>query len=550
MMSRIRDFRRDARGSIAIAFAIAVIPATIAVGMTVDYVRAVNARTRLQQATDAAVIAAGRAAITDNPSDARAYAENFVKAASGFDARVRNFVISAGRTKICMDTTVDIARGLSQIGAFMDGGPVIPVSAAACTEFNDATFEIALVMDNSGSMASAATGGKSRLQAAKDAATQLVNLLMDSASMAGRVHFSVVPFNLSVKVGSQYARSAWTDTQGVSPIHWQQFDRDASVWKPQSRFDLFTELNVAFGGCFETRPGAWGLNDAPPTPGVPESYFVPHFAPDEPGDRGDTTYRFSTGGWSTQTYSYPNSYLDDFRSSTCSAADENSASDVGKAQKKLCKYRSRPSISTSGGRGPNYNCTGQSLMRLSQSKSTIVSAIDGMTANGNTNLMEGFAWGWRTLSPNAPFADGRSYVPDPSKPFNNKIVILLTDGRNVWNSANNHNDSIYAPMGFYGDDRLRGNIGSGSGIGNGGQATAALDAATQRACDNAKAQGVIVYTIGFASRTSDVNETLLRNCATRNGDGKVNYYFASDSAKLMEIFEDIANSIGRLRLTT
>ncbi|MGX7872333.1 hypothetical protein ACVDG5_005215 [Mesorhizobium sp. ORM6] len=47
-----------------------------------------------------------------------------------------------------------------------------------------------------------------------------------------------------------------------------------------------------------------------------------------------------------------------------------------------------------------------------------------MAASGATNVPEGMAWRWRTLSSGAPFTEGR---PETEK-GNDKVLIVLTDG--------------------------------------------------------------------------------------------------------------------------
>jgi hypothetical protein len=50
-------------------------------------------------------------------------------------------------------------------------------------------------------------------------------------------------------------------------------------------------------------------------------------------------------------------------------------------------------------------------------------------SGGGTNQAEGLAWGWRVLSPSAPFTEGRPYN-DPSDPVR-KVIVLMTDGENT-----------------------------------------------------------------------------------------------------------------------
>jgi hypothetical protein len=73
--------------------------------------------------------------------------------------------------------------------------------------------------------------------------------------------------------------------------------------------------------------------------------------------------------------------------------------------------------------------------------------------------------------------------------------------------------------------------------------TAWLDARTQLACTNAKANGILIYTIGFGADASG-SSTLLRNCAS---DPKY-FYQPQNSSDLQPVFQQIAQSINSLRI--
>ena len=110
--------------------------------------------------------------------------------------------------------------------------------------------------------------------------------------------------------------------------------------------------------------------------------------------------------------------------------------------------------STSQGRGPNYSCTTTPITPLTdvtteEGLAKIKTAIDKMASNGYTNVPEGTAWGWRTLSSTAPFTDGRPKL----EKGNDKIIIVLTDGANTYSSPNSDpadNKSTYAAYGYTG----------------------------------------------------------------------------------------------------
>jgi hypothetical protein len=165
-----------------------------------------------------------------------------------------------------------------------------------------------------------------------------------------------------------------------------------------------------------------------------------------------------------------------------------------------------------------------------------------MAANGNTNLLEGLMWGWRTISPNAPFADAKPYKTAD----NEKIIILLTDGMNAWSSASNHNKSVYSSFGYYGAGRLT--DPGGANPTTSATARAQMEAKTLSACGNAKAAGVTVYTVGFSVSIDPIDAAgldLLKKCASSPQMA----YVANDSSTIVTVFEEIAKSIGGLRLT-
>ncbi len=166
--------------------------------------------------------------------------------------------------------------------------------------------------------------------------------------------------------------------------------------------------------------------------------------------------------------------------------------------------------------------------------STLQTAADDLQAAGNTNILEGVTWGWRVLSPGEPFTQGKAY----GAPNNRKIIILMTDGMNNFGGVNNMNDSSYFTYGFA-RQGLIGQVTSDNGALND-----LLDAKTLQACANAKAAGVVIYTIGFGSGANG-SADLLRSCATQ-----ASYYFApQNSSDLDPVFQLIAQSINNLRIS-
>lgn len=100
--------------------------------------------------------------------------------------------------------------------------------------------------------------------------------------------------------------------------------------------------------------------------------------------------------------------------------------------------------------GPNAGCIAQPLIRLTDSFSAVKAGMDGMVAGGDANIAAGVMWGWHTLSPNAPFADGAAYSDDTTR----KIMVLMTDGENHNVVTSSPNASVYGGLGYIWQNRL------------------------------------------------------------------------------------------------
>jgi small-conductance mechanosensitive channel len=167
-------------------------------------------------------------------------------------------------------------------------------------------------------------------------------------------------------------------------------------------------------------------------------------------------------------------------------------------------------------------------------------AVNAMTATGNTNVPLGTMWGWHTLSPNAPFRDGRPYTAERLQ----KIIIIMTDGENVLSDTNSPSDGAYSGLGYIWQNRL------GRTSGDTGQRRTAMDnrfdhptASTEDMCGNMKTAGIEVYTV--AVQVDSSAQTLLRRCAT-----DADHYFPVNSASgIGAAFDRIAGAIENLRIS-
>jgi Flp pilus assembly protein TadG len=212
-------------------------------------------------------------------------------------------------------------------------------------------------------------------------------------------------------------------------------------------------------------------------------------------------------------------------------------------QERLCKYANATVSYTDGDTGPNVDCPAQAIQPLTDNSSTLLTKIGNMVAKGGTNIHEGAIWGWRVLSPTAPFSEGGAYTG-----ANSKVMILMTDGENTtyYNSGNKNttlNGSDFYSSNGYPYNSNPNNFRLGWMNANNTQLEDEMDARTVASCNGAKAMGIVVYTIGLSS-PEDRKDTLLA-CASDSGKA----YFPTSPAELNAIFRKIAKELSQLRLS-
>lgn len=495
----LKRFARDTAGVTAMLFGLTLIPMLGFVGGAIDFANAYQIRTKLQNAVDAATLAAGREIdLGASEGEATTVANRVLQSNLGdnFPAGARvNFSFS-GKT-----VTAIGAMNVDTYILGVVGVDVFPVDVTSTVDISGGTIELALVLDNSGSMRG------SKLRDLKQAARNLSQTLFQADRTSDGVKIAVVPFAAAVNVGNGNANAPWMDTAGQSSIHFENFTPNIT------RFQAYDMLrNTRWAGCVEVRPSPHDTTDSPPSGG--DALFVPTFAPDEPD-----------GNWS-----YNNSYIDDDGGSC--GRPPRGETDL-QAQEKTCKYnRAWPSA---GRPGPNYMCDPRALQPLTQTQGQVISSIDNMQADGMTNILEGVMWGWRVLSPGEPFTEGRDY----SVTDNRKYMIVMTDGANTHTGRNNQNMSRYSAFGYSKNGRLRAATSSTSRL------VDTMNTKTLEGCNNAKASNITIFTIAFDVNDQDTVD-MLRSCAS----GNERAFSISNGSALIAVFEAIANELNRLRITS
>lgn len=201
-MQALRRFVSDRRGSTAAIFAVALVPILACVGAAIDYARAENARARLQNALDATAVAlvrdAGRMNDRQLETRAKAILAGMFRSEAGVAAR--DVTVSRDGQVIRVQAEATVPTTIMRL---MGRGDVEVGGEARATAGNR-TIELALVLDNTGSMATRDKMGKLKV-----AAHGLLDELDRAAAGGDRVSVSVVPFDTQVRLNPNERNQAW-----------------------------------------------------------------------------------------------------------------------------------------------------------------------------------------------------------------------------------------------------------------------------------------------------------------------------------------------------
>lgn len=203
--------------------------------LSVDYSELLRQKHGTLNALDAAGLATAQHIVAGaSDADTVAFAKTFFEANLGpvdpantsLTVTLPNNNAGGGTLKLCSALTY--TPYFLPAAAMLTGGS--GTAFTACSEIRlKNTLEVALVLDNSGSMNNLGSGtGVKRIDLLKTAAKQLVDTLALQAQQMKQVskpvQFSLVPFAASVNVGPTHDQEGWMDQDGISPIQHEDFD--------------------------------------------------------------------------------------------------------------------------------------------------------------------------------------------------------------------------------------------------------------------------------------------------------------------------------------
>jgi Flp pilus assembly protein TadG len=483
-----KSFWRAKGGATAVVFAVTLIPISLAVGASIDFMRFWSARDKLQTLADAAALAAATSTSNDR-AVLLTLATNVLNAhADGealYDVAVDDLTITENG-EVILDTSAEVQSAFMQLVGYdrLD----LQVSSTAFRGV-PGTIELAMVLDNTWSMSKVDSRGVSRIAALKSSANILLTALSQGNST--NIKVGLVPYADYVNVGTSNRSQSWLNVPA-----------DTTTTSPKICTTKTTKEQ-----CTKTQVGS-KQTCTKYVDGVAEQYDCTVYT------NTCTTitvapYESCTGGGTTTNRWYG-----------CVGSRTSGTLRLNDTQ---------PATPYPGYLATSANCLNP-IVPLTNNFVVLKQAIDGMIINiGSykpaTYIPAGLIWGINILSPTEPFSEGRAY--DPANTTPKKVLVVMTDGENTltFNSTNGRHVAF---------------------------SSNATTAATQRTatnndtlalCTYAKSQGIEVFTVALAV-TNPAALTMLRSCAT----DPAHHFDATDSAALETSFASIARDLRVIRI--
>lgn len=488
MITAVRHFHRrvrsDERGVVAIWVALC---ATVFMGLVasaVDVGLAYHERTRLAAALDAAGLAMGAAPPGTTQTELKRIGQLYFNQNYGNDGLTGQPV--AMQASFSQDLNTITVSAMTQVPtnfARTLGFESIPVAAQSEVRRLSKALELAMVLDNTGSM-----WGNNNIQALRDAASTMVNILFGSNTVHPNLKIGLVPYSVAVNV-SPVANEVMT----AFPKPLDASNRDTENWK----------------GC-----------------------VIERAAPHDTQDTGTTI-----GGKWTQ-YWWPTSTDNNWKATVRDKYGRiTQAADVNNDNSKL----------DNGVHGPNIGCP-TPIVPLTNVKQTLLDAIKAMTAwnRGGTMSSVGMSWGLRMLSPEPPLTQGVAW----DNPDWKKAVVLMTDGDNLLynltgNAGVNQPDSATSSdWSAYGriDTTFAQSIFHTKNLNT---VRDMLNTKLASVCQDMKAKKITVYTIIFTSGITEATKQIYRDCASDPSK----YFYAPNQSDLLTAFTTIGYELSNLRVS-
>jgi Flp pilus assembly protein TadG len=512
-----RTFRHAKRGNVVATFAFSLIPMVGMVGAAVDYSRGNNAKASMQMAIDATGLMLSKdvSSLTEQQLNAKADAE-FRTLLNRSD--IQNLVITPSYTSSTTDgyKLSVVATGNIPV-TFMKilGRTQLDLSVDTLVRWGNTRLRVALVLDNTGSMASS-----NKLTALQTATNNLIDQLKNAAKQNGDIYVSIVPFVKDVNAdptNNSQNWIDWTDWEAPPP----NVTTPAANVGPGSNCPWSTS-SKGFG-CQKNPTNGSSTTSKVPSSGTYKGYICPAIDdgsknPLKAGVYYNGCYNSTNCTGSGATLSCQHAWVKNAHSTWNGCVTDRGTSSAPSANNYDTNVVT-PTTTTTATLLPaeQYMTCPQKVMPLTYDWTSLKTLVNNMVAAGNTNQAIGLELGWMSLVGGGPFPTPPAM--DPNYQYK-QAIILLTDGLNTEDR-------------WYTTDTQ-------------------IDPRQKMTCDNVNAAGITLYTVQV-NTDAEPTSTLLQNCAGK-GDSPKKYpdpdkfFLLTSSTQIVTTFNQIATNLANLYL--
>jgi Flp pilus assembly protein TadG len=558
--SVLRAFRIAHGGNVAITFAFATLPIIATVGFAVDYSHANAVKVAMQAALDSTALMLSKEAATDSSSQLQTNAVKYFTALftrpEATNVAITASYTTSGGTSVVVNGSTSVPTAL--LGVI--GYNTITVTGSSTAKWGSARLRVALVLDNTGSMAD-----DGKMSALKSATNSLLTQLQAAASVNGDVYVSIVPFVKDVNLGasnwnSDYIYWGTVPAQDPSPgsdnNSWDANNGSCSMgnYSPRSSCVSHSSCSISGYNSQSNCTGAGtcslsGYNSQSSCTAAGSCSISGHNSqngctsagvcsnPGETtqsnctGNKACTLSQYTSknpcqsnggvwakGNWTTGVWTVATWTAGVWTAAIWTPDNHNTwngcVMDRGNSGSPdtTNNYDTnvvQPDVTKNGSlyAAEQYSACPQAVMGLNYNWSSMTSLVNNMSPNGNTNQAVGLQLGWLSLVGGGPFS-----VPSMQSGYTySQVIILVTDGLNTqdrWYTSQN-----------------------------------SIDTRQQLTCNNIKASGVILYTIQV-NTGGDPTSTLLQNCASTSDK----FYLLTSANQIITAFTAIGSNLTQLRV--
>jgi Flp pilus assembly protein TadG len=206
LRDRLQRFGSAQGGNVLLTFSLAVVPIVGAVGAAVDYSRANSDKAAMQAAVDATALMLSKSAagLTSSQIDQKAtsYFQALFTRTDVANLAVTTNYTTTGGSQVVVSATGSINTTVLKVAGFS----TLNLSVSSTVKWGNSRLRVALVLDNTGSMADAG-----KITALKTATNNLLTQLKNAASQNGDVYVSIIPFVKDVNVDPVNYNQNWID---------------------------------------------------------------------------------------------------------------------------------------------------------------------------------------------------------------------------------------------------------------------------------------------------------------------------------------------------